>query len=98
MNLVEIGLVVLEIWKTEFGSFTVPVNNTVACYMPSFSVSPLGRSQHYKVNHTALLSCCMSPGTKKFGFLLNQMFINNNWLRSQKLNTSLVNIINAKIT
>ena len=28
INLVEIGLVVLETWKTEFGDFTVAVNNT----------------------------------------------------------------------
>ena len=29
--MVEIGLVVLEIWKAEFGNFAVPVNNTLVC-------------------------------------------------------------------
>ena len=29
VNLVEISLVVLEIWKAEFGDFTVPVSNTL---------------------------------------------------------------------
>ena len=32
INLVEIGLVVLETWKTEFSDFTVPVNNTLVCH------------------------------------------------------------------
>ena len=36
INLVEIGLVVLEIWKAEFGNFTVPVNNTLVCRTSSF--------------------------------------------------------------
>ena len=31
INLVEIGLVVLEIQKAEFGNFAVPVNNTLVC-------------------------------------------------------------------
>ena len=31
MNLVKIGLIVLEIQKAEFGNFTVPVNNTFVC-------------------------------------------------------------------
>ena len=25
------GIVVLEIWKAEFGEFTVPLNNTLVC-------------------------------------------------------------------
>ena len=36
INLVEICLVVLEIWKAEFGNFTVPVNNTLVWRTPSF--------------------------------------------------------------
>ena len=32
---VEIGLVVLEIQKAEFGNFTVPVNNTLGCHTSS---------------------------------------------------------------
>ena len=36
MNLVEICLVALEIWKAEFGNFTVPVNNTLVCHTSSF--------------------------------------------------------------
>ena len=31
-NLVEIGLVVLEIRKAEFGNFMVPVNNALVCH------------------------------------------------------------------
>ena len=31
INLVEIGWVVLEIWKAEFSNFTAPVNNTLVC-------------------------------------------------------------------
>ena len=31
INLVEIGLVVLEIQKVEFGNFAVPVNSTLVC-------------------------------------------------------------------
>ena len=31
INLVEIRLIVLEIWKIDFGKFTVPVNNTLVC-------------------------------------------------------------------
>ena len=34
--MVEIGLVVLEIWKAEFGNFKVPVNNTLVCCTSSF--------------------------------------------------------------
>ena len=33
MNLIEIGIVVLEIWKAKFGNFIVPVNNTLVCCM-----------------------------------------------------------------
>ena len=33
---VNIGLVVLEIQKAEFGNFTVPVNNTLVCLTSSF--------------------------------------------------------------
>ena len=36
INLVEIGLVILEIWKAEFGNFTVPVNNKHVCRTSSF--------------------------------------------------------------
>ena len=36
INLVEIGLVVLEICKAEFSNFTVPVNNTLVCHVYSF--------------------------------------------------------------
>ena len=36
INLVEIGKVVLEIQKAEFGNFTVPVNNTLVCLASSF--------------------------------------------------------------
>ena len=36
VNLVEIGIVVLEIQKAEFGNFTVPVNNTLVCLTSSF--------------------------------------------------------------
>ena len=36
VNLVEIGTVVLEIQKAEFGNFTVPVNNTLVCLASSF--------------------------------------------------------------
>ena len=32
----EIGKVVLEIQKAEFGNFTVPVNNTLVCLASSF--------------------------------------------------------------
>ena len=32
----EIGIVVLEIQKAEFGKFTVPVNNTLVCLASSF--------------------------------------------------------------
>ena len=31
--MVEIGLVVLEIQKAEFGDFTVPVNNAFVCHV-----------------------------------------------------------------
>ena len=31
INLLKIGLVVLEIWKAEFSYFTVPVYNTLVC-------------------------------------------------------------------
>ena len=34
--MVEIGLVVFEIQKAEFGNFTVPVNNTLVCLASSF--------------------------------------------------------------
>ena len=34
--MVEIDLVVLEIQKTEFGNFTIPVNNTLVCRVSSF--------------------------------------------------------------
>ena len=40
MNLVGIGLVVLEIQKAEFGNFAVRVNNTLVC---STSFCFLGR-------------------------------------------------------
>ena len=33
INLVEISLVFLVIQKTEFGEFTVPVNNTLVCHV-----------------------------------------------------------------
>ena len=36
VNLVEIGAVVLEIQKAEFGNFMVPVNNTLVCLTSSF--------------------------------------------------------------
>ena len=36
MNLVEIGLVVLEIQMAEFGNFAVPANNTLVCRMSFF--------------------------------------------------------------
>ena len=36
VNLVEIGLVVLEIQKAEFGNFMVSVNNTLVCLASSF--------------------------------------------------------------
>ena len=31
INLVEIGLGILEIQKVEFGNFAIPVNNTLVC-------------------------------------------------------------------
>ena len=34
--MIEIGLVVLEIQKAEFGNFTVPVNNTLVCHLSFF--------------------------------------------------------------
>ena len=37
MNLVEIGLAVLEIWQAEFGNFTLPVNKTLVYHMSSFA-------------------------------------------------------------
>ena len=36
INLVEIGFVVLDIWKAKFGNFKVPVNNTLVCRTSSF--------------------------------------------------------------
>ena len=36
INFVEISLVVLKIWKVEFGNFTVPVYNTLVCSASSF--------------------------------------------------------------
>ena len=36
VNLVEIGKVILEIRKAEFGNFMVPVNNTLVCLTSSF--------------------------------------------------------------
>ena len=34
--MVEIGLVVSEIWKAKSGDFTAPVNNTLVCCTSSF--------------------------------------------------------------
>ena len=47
VNLVEIGKVVLEIQKAEFGNFTVPVNNTLVCLMSYLFSWPL---THYCVS------------------------------------------------
>ena len=56
INLVEIGLAVLEIQKAEFGNFVVPVNSTLVCRTSFFIF--LANDTLLCVLISAVANCC----------------------------------------